>query len=235
MEISSDIGLGRLQIDSQVIEVPHQIGYIVEIGGLAVVLLESNVDYENENPDFRLDEPGRNIVAFDSLADLVWMVSEAPQPSDSDETSYYDYLFTLSDNLFARDVTNRIYELNVRSGEIEQIHDCRTLPLGGEEIPLDGWLVKVVEFGEYVIIGVGERDYHTLYGFDIDGTELWRGNERRGTAYWDGEVLIEKVTLGPRTETFSRLDPDSGERLAEIEVENTESGWEYVGDINEDG
>ncbi|WP_232685980.1 hypothetical protein [Halobacterium zhouii] len=185
---------------------------------------------------FRYSGAGRNIVAFDSSAELVWTVSDSPLAVDSADPNYYLTLLTITGAIYARDVEKRLYEIDPSNGEIVRTLDNTTLPIAGKDVSIGGWVLNVVEFGEYVVVECAGSDAPSLYGFNKEGTELWRADERRGTVYWDGNVLIEKVERGPRVEShyFYRLDPDTGERLAEIEVEYTVPDYEYVADISED-
>lgn len=233
MEISGELGTGELLIDSRRLQAPYRIDGHRILDGKVVILVDSSSLDRHEDSDFDLPEPGRNILALDSTGDVVWTVSEAPPETDSADTNRYVYLFTVMGDLYARDVDKQISEIDPNDGRVTQSFDSSILPLGDERIHLAGWIVKVVEFEDHVIVGCAGPDHHTLYGFDTDGTQLWKADERRGTVFWDGEVLIEKVELGPRTWNFYRLDPDNGARIEEIEVENTGSGWKCVGDVSD--
>lgn len=234
MELSKQFG-GELVVDSRRIQAPYPIDGHRILDGKAIILVDSRSHDRHEDCDFDLPDPGRNIVALDSAGEFVWTVSDPPRETESTEINYYQDIFTISGNLYARDTEKRIYEIDPGTGKVERSFDSGILPIKDSNIPVDGWLVKVIEFDDKIFARTGEAEQYSLYGFDRQGTELWRSEKRRGMIYRDEDILMEKVSHGPRTKNFYRLDPDTGERLAEIEVENTESGWKYVRDISDGG
>jgi len=228
MEISGNFASGELRVNSHVVNAPCQIGEYIEIENVVVIQLATDVDYTNEERDFELEDPKRNIVAIDESAEVVWIVSDPPRRSNSADTNFYYYIFSLLGNLYARDIDNRIYMINPKDGTVTQSFDEGILPIGDMAVSVDGRISKVIEFDDKILVSAGN-----LYGFDTDGTELWRDEERRGMIYKDGEILLEKRQRGPRTKEMYRLDPDTGKRLAEVEAESTYWGWKYVRDISD--
>jgi len=116
-------------------------------------------------------------------------------------------------NLYARGVDNRLYEIDPDTGEVTRTFDSGIFPIDCKQVSVDGWINKVIEFDERIVLRTGGSEEHMLYGFDTDGNELWKSEGRRRMLYEDGDNLLknDNEALEPPSSIVSiqKLESDS--------------------------
>lgn len=172
------------------------------------------------NPDVAPPpDPTRNVVRLDSDGDLVWIVD--PLPGD-DATDYrHEGLWTPNDRVITSVTGGEVNraEIDPATGSVLdtwartefRIGD-RLLSFGDEVVVSVVWYdgIYVIKTALYERTVEGESSFH-FYGFDADGTRLWR----QGTISWttlkteDGIYLFAEPKMG--VQKIRRLDVDTGE------------------------
>lgn len=215
-----------VEVGSRTVRPPYPPdGDVCVLDGVGVVRLIPNLE-RNEDPDFSLPAPHRNVVALDERGELCWTIREPPNyipVADSGWTSEdtiddYRHLFTLGGSLYAvHDATERLYEVDHETGELLGSLAYDHVPLGDTPVQLDGPIRRVVDCGDLLAVETGIGGVpDDAYGFDPEGNELWRLTEdHRGTLYCRDGTLHERTanSIGGEYYVWYRLDHGTGERI----------------------
>ncbi|WP_336358965.1 hypothetical protein ACNO8S_19850 (plasmid) [Haloarcula sp. KBTZ06] len=204
-----DIEWDRVSINGKEIRFQYPIDDSI-VSEEEVILRLVNQNKPLKEYDFKIDDPGRNVVALTPTGELKWVI----EPVDaSDEDGYHGYLWTVQDRFLTGHTSGNI-EFDPGTGTIRDHWSRNHFPIGDEIVELSGEVSRVVEFEDAIFLRCKQAT-HDLYAFETDGTERWRSDadERRGIIFVEDGELYERTAENRTTDHRYRLDPVTGERF----------------------
>lgn len=208
-------GENSLTFRNSEVKLPYPVEAVTVVNGLAIVLLATVKSRSFDDADIKIDSISNNVLGFDQDGSLRWVASVPPDVSaDERQNTYCRSIHTIDGCIYLQYSNGRLYRLEPEGGTLPRSWPDTVLPLE-TDVELDGPLVAVIDTDERVYVMCGEADI-SLAAFEHTGAELWRSTDRRGRIFLENSTLYERVTRGPRTEDWYRLDKESGERIETV-------------------
>jgi len=248
VEIQTKRGISSVLFSDQSVQLPHQPNDYLKASGILVVVLgswhEANTDLwdrlarstgtkkHDENvdaePDFEIENPYQNVIAFGADGELLWKIPEVPHPGHEDDEPYYLSLWTTDGDLWVRNKNQRSYRVDPADGTLLEDIPADQFRLGGRTIEFDrGWVDQVIHHDDLVIVRLDGSGHpgpagKNIYVFNQDGTRRWWIAERLNedpetpappfTNIW----MEEEVLAGYSVDGYKYFfDPDDGTLLGQ--------------------
>lgn len=217
MDVSTDRERCTISINSNVVELPYG-PWLGKVFDDVVVIWLSPDSPASHEPDVRIPDETRNLLAFDGEGTHRWTVEPYPDPADS---RHYIRVYAFHDRCLCKrweaGGPENWVEVDPRSGEIVETFPMDTFRIGGVPRQFSREIQYVFTFEETALVVEDSDDgIHGNYvtAFDTAEEERWR---RQFVSGWlmedDGKLLtMHEPRMGANS--YVEHDPETGEPIA---------------------
>lgn len=204
----------EIKIGEYSVRVPYPVPEYRIVNDVLVVLCDSAISNKSEQIDVDLPSDEQNVVALSEEGEKVWTISQPPDSSgDDNQHARFTAIDELTGRLLATHRNGRRYEVDPADGSLSTSYEPSQLPIGHTVVEINAGIDEFLELEDLVVVHADRStEGGNVFGFGLDGTELWQSERTVGGSMYreEGQVWIEEAAGGRHWEKFP-VDTETGE------------------------